>query len=146
VRLQQINGPKLSSTPIRHDANGKKGADAYNHSKKHPEPGIILDVPGESSFNSPEGSKSGSLTLSLVENGRTPFTLPPGQFSPVVAQITSIGSTITPGGRLTFPNSDRYPPGAAVKLVRLEQNQVSNQIGSFVDVGTARVSADGLED
>ncbi|NBO63667.1 MAG: tandem-95 repeat protein, partial [Acidobacteria bacterium] len=144
VRLQQINGPSLNFSPPSATMPMAKGAQTPTTTVRSIQNrGIILDVPGESSFSSPEGSKSGSLTLSLVENGRTPFTLPPGQFSPVVAQITSIGSTITPGGRLTFPNSDRYPPGAAVKLVRLEQNQVSNQIGSFVDVGTARVSADG---
>src|SRR5262249_24100001 len=79
----------------------------------------------------------------IVENSRAPVNLPPGQFSPVVAQITAFGATLLPGGKLTFPNSDQYAPGAPVKLFRFDQTRNSPTLGSFIETGMAIVSADG---
>ena len=111
---------------------------------------VILDVPNNATVRFPDGSTSGALTLTVLESGRTPGTLPTGQFSPVIAQITPFGATITPGAKLTFPNPDGYAPNARLKLFRLDQRATVNgqpnaTLGQFIEVGTdaATVSADG---
>ena len=105
--------------------------------------GVAFEVPNNISVAFPDGMTSGFLTLSLIENGRTPFSLPPGQFSSVVAQVTAFGATLLPGAKLTFPNRDGYAAGAAVDIIRLDQSADSSTLGSFVKTGTAVVSADG---
>lgn len=104
---------------------------------------VILDVPNNATVRFPGGGTSGSLTLTVLESGRTPSTLPVGQFSPVIAQITPFGATITPGAKLTFPNPDGYAPNSALKLYRYDQKPNSLTLGEFVESGTATVSADG---
>ncbi|MFN0124480.1 MAG: Ig-like domain-containing protein [Blastocatellia bacterium] len=104
--------------------------------------GVTLDVPpGVATF--PDGSTGGNIILTVIENSRTPVGLPVGFFSSVIAQISPIGVTLNPGGRLLFPNPDNLAPGAQTRLFRFDQTEGSPTIGSFVEVGTATVSADG---
>jgi uncharacterized protein (TIGR03437 family) len=104
---------------------------------------VILEVPGGAAAQFPDGSTSGTLTLTLVENSVTPVDLPPGQFSSAIAQISPFGVRLTPGGKLTFPNPDGIPAGTPATLFRLDQRAGSPTIGQFIAVGTATVSSDG---
>lgn len=104
---------------------------------------VILDIPNNATVKFPNGATNGSLTLTVLESGRTPGTLPAGQFSPVIAQLTPFGATITPGAKLTFPNPDGYAANTQLKLYRYDQTPDSPTLGSFVEAGAATVSADG---
>ena len=104
---------------------------------------VILEVPDNAKALFPGGATSGLVTLTIVENSRTPAPLPSGQFSSTIVQITPFGVKLTPGGKLTFPNSDGYPAGTQAKLFRFDQTPGSPTIGSFIEAGTATVSGDG---
>ena len=109
------------------------------------EPGIRFELPGQAVVTTPGGEPAGEITLTRVRNSLPPASLPAGHFSAVMAQITSFGARLEPGGRLTFRNEDGYQPGEKVDLYRLEQNRESQDFGRFVKVegGTATVSEDG---
>jgi uncharacterized protein (TIGR03437 family) len=100
--------------------------------------GVIFEVPDNATAQFPDGSTRGVITLTLVENSRTPAPLPAGQFSSAIAQLTPFGVKLTPGGKLTFPNNDGFPAGARVTLFRLDA-------GSFIAAGEAVVSGDGKQ-
>jgi uncharacterized protein (TIGR03437 family) len=104
---------------------------------------VILEVPGGAAARFPDGSTSGTLTLTLVENSGTPVDLPPGQFSSAIVQISPFGVTLTPGGKLTFPNPDGIPAGTSATLFRLDQHASSPTIGKFIEAGAATISSDG---
>ncbi|HZS06074.1 MAG TPA: Ig-like domain-containing protein [Blastocatellia bacterium] len=104
---------------------------------------VIFEVPDNAKAVFPGGATSGVVTLTIVENSRTPAPLPSGQFSSTIVQLTPFGVKLTPGGKLTFPNSDGYPAGTQAKLFRFDQTPGSPTIGSFIEAGTAAVSGDG---
>lgn len=83
------------------------------------------------------------LTITVLDPGRVPANLPAGHFSSTIVQITPTGAQISPGLKLTFPNSDHLPAGAEVSLFQYEVRSDSERIGEFVETGSARVSADG---
>src|SRR5262249_53426173 len=83
------------------------------------------------------------LSVTPFERGRTPADLPPGIFSSTIVQITPFGATITPGAKLTFPNSDNLPAGSKARLFKFDQTAGSATLGTFVDVGEATVSDSG---
>ena len=103
---------------------------------------VTLDT-NNSAINCPGGGNC-SLTLTVLDAGRTPSNLPAGYFSSTIAQITPFGATLTPGGKLTFPNTDNIPVGTPVRLFKFNQTPTPNSktLGSFVDVGAATVSSD----
>ena len=105
--------------------------------------GVIFEVPDNAAAQFPTGATSGVITLTAVENSRTPAPLPAGQFSSVIAQLTPFGVRLTPGGKLTFPNPDGFPVGARATLFRLDQTRNSLTLGSFIAAGEAVVSGDG---
>jgi uncharacterized protein (TIGR03437 family) len=106
---------------------------------------ITLGLPAGMRFQFPDGATSGVLTLTQVSRSRTPVSLPTGIFSSTIIQITPFGTKFTPGARLTFPNADGFPAGAAVRLYRLDQGADSPTLGRFVDSGAATVSGDGKQ-
>lgn len=106
---------------------------------------VTLGLPIGMRFQFPDGATSGVLTLTQVERSRTPVSLPNGIFSSTIIQITPFGTKFMPGARLTFPNADGFPAGAAVRLYRLDQGADSPTLGSFIDSGAATVSSDGKQ-
>jgi uncharacterized protein (TIGR03437 family) len=114
--------------------------------------GVTFDiqVPNQASFD--DGRTMGELTLSIVAGDRTPVGLPPGVFPCApLAQLAPFRTRLFPGGRLTFPNPKGLAPGTEVTLFTLDQDlnrqnpELSSQtIGSFVPIGKATVSADGM--
>ena len=104
---------------------------------------VSFEIPANATVLFPDGTTSGILTLTLVANSRTPVNLPPGIFSSVIAQISPFGAALNPGGKLTFPNPDNFPAGSQLTLFRLDQTASSPTLGSFIEAGTATVTADG---
>ena len=145
IPLQQTTGPSLTVGAAGNNAARAPASVAQQAgSKLIRTEDIIFEVPGGTTAIFPDQSTSGRLTLTAVENSRTPVALPPGFFSSSVAQISPFNVRLNPGAKLTFPNRDSIPKGTAVKLFRIDQDAESGTIGSFVEVNTlAVVSEDG---
>ncbi|MGH9936341.1 MAG: Ig-like domain-containing protein, partial [Blastocatellia bacterium] len=125
IALQQIVGPSI---PV-----GSPGPTAMQIAAAR------FEVQNDMSATFPDGATSGDLTLSVIENSRTPAGLPAGQFASPVVQITPFGVRLNPGGRLIFANEDSLPVGAQLQLFRLDQNAGSQTLGRFVEAGLATV-------
>ncbi|MGH9843982.1 MAG: hypothetical protein ACREEM_35045, partial [Blastocatellia bacterium] len=109
---------------------------------------VVFETNG-STAQLPDGTRVDRLTVTVLDPGRTPADLTPAnaspeQFSSTIVQLTPFGARITPGGKLTFPNTDGLPAGSAATLFRFDQTPGSATVGKFVSAGTATVSADGL--
>jgi uncharacterized protein (TIGR03437 family) len=87
-------------------------------------------------------SGPGILALAFIDSGRSPADLPIGAFSTRIVQLTPFGVRI-PGAKLTFANTDAIPAGNLATLYKMDQTPDSPTVGQFVQIGTARVSADG---
>ncbi|MFN0120912.1 MAG: Ig-like domain-containing protein [Blastocatellia bacterium] len=145
VSLQQATGPGLPvgsgsapasvSVPTRPAGNKVKSGSITTDN-------ITLDVPGGSA-TFPDGSASGNIFLTLVDNSRTPVDLPIGHYSTAIVQITPFGVTLNPGGKLSFPNPEGWAAGSTGTLFRFEQTAGSDNIGRFVEAGAATVTPDG---
>lgn len=87
----------------------------------------------------PDGSGSGKIYLTPVQNGRTPVELPTGVYSSSIVQVTPFDTKIPEGAKLVLPNDGR-PIGASLKLYRYDSS-----VGKFGEVAGAKVavSADG---
>jgi uncharacterized protein (TIGR03437 family) len=91
-----------------------------------------------------DGSTTGVLTLTSVDGSRVPYGLPLNRFSGTVVQIAPLGVTFAPGAKLILPNSDNLAPGSRPSLFKLDLSRSSATLGTFVSIGAATVSADGL--
>ncbi|MDX2029973.1 MAG: Ig-like domain-containing protein [Blastocatellia bacterium] len=146
ISLQQDTGPSLQITTSPTSASLVQAAASLTQqtgNKVIQTEGIYFEVADGTIGNFPEAPTDGKLTLTAVENSRTPTPFPPGIFSSSVAQITPFNVRLTPGAKLTFPNRDNLPPGTQATLYRFDQRNGSNTIGRFIVSGTALVSADG---
>src|SRR5207253_140237 len=146
ISLQQATGADVSvgtSNGFANRAFRVSTQSATNEAGAVQSNNITFDVPTGASSSFPDGSTSGTLTLTQVENSRTPVNLPAGFFSSTIAQVTPFKTILTPGGKLTFPNTDGFPAGAQVTLFRFDQTTISPTLGSFIAAGVATVSADG---
>lgn len=103
---------------------------------------VVFDANG-STAKFPDGSSVNALTVTVLDTGRTPADLPYGHYSSTIVQLTPFGTTLAPGGKLTFPNTDSLPAGSVATLYRFDQTPGSSTLGSFVTAGQAQVSADG---
>ena len=98
---------------------------------------------GNVSFEILPGATTTPLTLTLVENGRPPADVPPGNFNSNIVQITPFGQSLNPGGKLVFPNTENLAPGTTATIFRFDQTKDSITLGTFIEAGQATVSANG---
>jgi uncharacterized protein (TIGR03437 family) len=99
-----------------------------------------LQVPSTANVEFPDGSTSGRLTLTPLQNGRVPVALPLGIYSSSIIQITPFDTKISPGMKVVFPNTDGFAAGSVLNLYRYDPTA-----GQFVQVEEAKVAvtADG---
>src|SRR5581483_6697368 len=97
VAMQQSTGPGLSVGTGGDPAGGTESAESAQEVTGSIQTGnVILDIPpGSATF--PNGATGGIITLTLLENSRTPTGLPAGFFSSAIAQITPFGVILNPG-------------------------------------------------
>ena len=101
--------------------------------------GVTFRLPVGATAVFPDNTTSGRITLDVVSGSLTPARMPREIFSQSVAQISPLGVTLSPGGRLIFPNLDGYAPDSSVMLFKYDLTEAS-----FVDTQIrARVSTDG---
>ncbi len=152
IYLQQASGPGIQFGG--NSAGSGQGATDGSEATTSLRASVMQQVPPETSISTggvtfrlpvgatavfPDNSTSGRITLDVLTGSLTPAKMPRGIFSQSVAQITPLGVTLSPGGRLIFPNLDGYPPDSSVMLFKYDLNE-----GTFVDTRIeARVSADG---
>ena len=104
----------------------------------------VVFEPNGSTVQFPDGTSVNSIAVTVLDAGRTPVDLPPGQFSSTVVQLTPFGARLNPGGKLTFPNCDGLPASSTATLYRFDQTPGSTTLGQVVAAGSATVSADGV--
>jgi uncharacterized protein (TIGR03437 family) len=150
IELRRANGPTLSvnqGTVAQTSLSATVPADTHAPAGSIETGQVIFEVPDNAVIRFPGGATSGGITLTVLDRGRTPANLPVTHFSSTIAQLTPFGTTITPGGKLTFPNTDNLPPGSKARLFKFDQRVGSLTLGAFIDisnqVGEATVSADG---
>jgi uncharacterized protein (TIGR03437 family) len=138
VYLQNVSGPSaVIGSPGFAPSRNRSNAVA-------PETNLTIDdftfvVPANAQATFPDGSRSGSVTLTPVKNSLTPVPMPPGVFSSAVVQISPFGIRLAPGGKLIFPNRDNLPPSPQPSLYKYDLPSAS-----FVDTGVkASLSEDG---
>ncbi len=146
----QVGGSGFTATALSGEANLLTlSAPTYNApDDTNQTPGlqtgnVILQVPANAPALFPNGATSGVITLTQVENSRTPTALPTGVFSSTIVQITPFNVKLLQGAKFTFPNADNFPAGTQLRLYRLDQTEGSGTLGQFIEVGTATVSGDG---
>jgi hypothetical protein len=101
-------------------------------------PGFALDVaPGSATFA--DGGRSGLITATPVNAGKIPMPPNFGQQPRLILTIQPSGVHFDPPARLTLPNVDGLLPGEVTELYSFDHD-----LGQFVNIGTATVSADGL--
>jgi uncharacterized protein (TIGR03437 family) len=105
--------------------------------------GVTFSFPDNTVATFPAGTTGNQIFLTVIANSLTPAPLPAGIFSSAIAQLTPFGVKLNPGGKLTFPNADGLPANTQAKLYKLDQTSNDRTLGTFVEVGTATVSADG---
>ncbi len=105
--------------------------------------GLRFELPDNATVKYPADATQQIFYLTLLENGQAGAPLPPGIFSSAIALISPAGVSFAPGGRLTFPNRDGLAANAPARLYRLDQTETSPTLGTFLQAGTATVSADG---
>jgi len=95
--------------------------------------------PADVAVSTPEGATSATLSLTPLQSGSTPVSLPYGVYSTSIVQITPFNVTLDPGAKLIFPNKDGYPAGTPLVLYRYDRDA-----GKFVqDKSLVTVSDDG---
>jgi len=100
-------------------------------------PGFSLTVkPGSATF--PGGSRTGTISVTLVHADKMPMTPGFGQQPRFIVTIQSPGVHFDPPAAITFPNVDGYAPGEVTEMYSFDHD-----LGQFVSIGTASVSADG---
>jgi hypothetical protein len=86
----------------------------------------------------PDGSKSGSLSLSQVHVDRVPMTPANGTAPGFVTTLQPPGVSFDPPVRMQVPNTGGLPPGQVAEVFSYRHD-----LEQFVSEGTSRVSDDG---
>lgn len=100
-------------------------------------PGFALTVAaGSATF--PGGSSQGCITVTTVHGDKVPMAPGFGQQPRFIVTIQPVGTTFNPPAPLTIPNIDGLPPKSVTEMYSFDHD-----LGMFVAIGTATVSADG---
>ncbi len=100
-------------------------------------PGFSLTFgPGQVTF--PGGSKTGCVSVTVVHPDKVPMTPGFGQQPRFIVTIQPSGALFNPPAPITLPNVDGLLPRAITEMYSFDHD-----IGSFVAIGTGRVSDDG---
>ncbi len=100
-------------------------------------PGFALEiVAGSVTF--PGGSRSGTVSATLVHADKVPMVPNFGQQPRFIVTIQPAGARFDPPARLTLPNVDGLAPGAVTEMYSFDHD-----LGHFVSIGPATVSNDG---
>jgi hypothetical protein len=86
----------------------------------------------------PDGSKSGSLSLSQVHVDRVPMTPANGTAPSFVTTLQPPGVSFDPPVQMQVPNTSGLPPGQVAEVFSYRHD-----LEQFVSEGTGRVSEDG---
>src|SRR5581483_6637870 len=138
-------GVSLSVATTRQSSEGTQSTEEVNASGLLETGNVIFDLPAGNAVTFPDGSATGTITLTQVEGGRLPARLPASTFSSTIVQLTPFGTKFAPGGKLSFPNVDTFgfKAGLQARLFKLDQNPNSTTRGTFIDAGAVTLSADG---
>ena len=100
-------------------------------------PGFSLTIaPGSVTF--PGGSRTGTVSVTLVHADKMPMTPGFGQQPKFLVTIQPPGAHFDPPAAITFPNVDGLAPGSITEMYSFDHD-----LGQFVAIGTGSVSADG---
>jgi hypothetical protein len=104
---------------------------------------VTFELPRDTPVRFPDGSTSGQITLTVVENARLPVRFPGPFWASTVVQITPFGVQFGKGGRMRFPNPENYPANSRIVICQFDQGEKSPSLGQWIAPGNATVSADG---
>ena len=100
-------------------------------------PGFALEVaPGSVTF--PDGSKTGTVSVTSVHTDRVPMLPNFGQQPRFVITIQPAGAVFDPPARMSLPNTDGLAPGQVTELYSFDHD-----LGRFVAIGQGTVTDDG---
>lgn len=100
-------------------------------------PGFALTIEkGSATF--PDGSKRGTVSVTLVHADKVPMVPNFGQQPRFIITIQPPGTHFNPPAPLTMPNVDGLAPGQKTEMYSFDHD-----LGSFVSIGPATVSEDG---
>jgi hypothetical protein len=100
-------------------------------------PGFSLKIAaGSATF--PGGSRSGCVSVSLVNADKVPMAPGFGQQPRFIVTIQPVGTRFNPPAAITIPNVDGLLPGAVTEMYSFDHD-----LASFVAIGTGTVSTDG---
>lgn len=101
-------------------------------------PGFSLTFgPGQVTF--PGGSKTGCVSVTVVNREKVPMAPGFGQQPRFIVTIQPAGAVFNPPAPITLPNVDGLQPRAVTEMYSFDHD-----ISSFVAIGTGTVSDDGL--
>ena len=100
--------------------------------------GVTLAVPPTTAKLSDGSNFTGEISISLVPEALAPAALPENLEPGMLITLQTVGVTFSTPVPITFPNIDNLTPGSETDLWSLDSDA-----GTFVVVGTGRVSADG---
>jgi Glucodextranase, domain B len=100
-------------------------------------PGFTLEIqPGSITF--PGGSRSGVVSATVVHGDKVPMVPNFGQQPRLILTIQPPGARFDPPARMTLPNVEGLAPGQVTEMYSFDHD-----LGHFVSIGPATVSADG---
>ncbi len=100
-------------------------------------PGFALEIaPGSVTF--PDGSSSGTVSVTVVHPDRVPMMPNFGQQPRFIVTIQPVNATFDPPAKITLPNTDSLAPGQVIEIYSFDHD-----LGRFTSIGNGTVSDDG---
>jgi len=100
-------------------------------------PGFSLNIqPGSATF--PDGSKSGTVSATLVHSDKIPMTPNMGQQPRFIVTIQPPGVNFDPPAKIRMPNVDNLQPGQIVEIYSFDHD-----LARFITVATGIVDESG---
>jgi len=100
-------------------------------------PGFALDV-AAGSVTFPDGTKSGDLSVTVVNANKIPMVPPNGIQPQLIVTIQPHGAKFDPPAPLTLPNTDGYAPQSEIEMYSYDHD-----LEEFVTIGLGVVAKDG---